>query len=312
MTVNGIYFTPVFFLHFAYCTKMVHFRTSSWNLHNSDLHTPELGEAKEENIYQLSEEERVELRHLVKITENGSEIIKSFQAGEKNASVKITGKKASKDQEAKKETVVNSKSGLEANFQKSILGFEQIDVDKISPHKGIIDEKLERKKIEALKPLLISQFDPKLSVITVAPSVKTADEYHKNDPDTTFKVLEGRYVLMAMKELYGEGRTFKGLESGRVMVVIVNTPGVIAANYTNFRQKHLSDQQTSHINIQDFVKLLKRIKDVIKDTNQAVEIVKNNMLTFNFHKARVQLNFKLWIFKCVYNNMLIIREGYKT
>ena len=261
-------------------------RSLSWNLHNPDLHT-DLGEAKEENIYPLNKDEKEDVRKLKEITKSESVVLKAIKSG-KIIPQKASGKSSSKEQvENKKESIVNSKSGLEANFQKGILGFEQIDAEKITTHKGVINEKLDRNKIESLKRLLNSQFDPKLSVVTVAPCVKTAAEYDKTNPDVTYKVLEGRHLFTAMKELYSEGKSFKGLEEGKVMVVVLNNPGVIAANYANFRQRHLSDQYTSEIHIQDFVKLFKRINDVIKDRNQAVEIVKNSMITFNFHKDDV-------------------------
>jgi len=180
--------------------------------------------------------------------------------------------------------IVNSKCGLEANIQKGILAFELIDVDKISVHKGIINERLDRQKIESLKQVLTSQFDPKLSVITVAPSVKTASEYDQNKQDTTFKALEGRHFLTAMKELYAEGKSFNGLEKGQIMAVVINCPGVVAANYVNMRQTYLSEKHSKKINIQDFIKLYKRIDDVIHERSRAIELVKNSMLMFDFHK----------------------------
>ena len=234
----------------------------------------------------------MEVEKLVEITDAESIVVKTLGVGKENAKdksgIKVTAKEQTQEKtKSKKEDIVNSKSGLEANFQKGILGFDQIDVDKITVHKGIIDEKLDKTKIQNLKLLLISQFDPKLSVITVAPAVKNAAEYDQTKLDMNYRVLEGRYVFTAMKELYTEGKTFKSLDLGKVMCVVLNNPGVIAANYANMRQRHLSDQYTSHINIQDFVKLFKRIHDAIKDRNQAIDIVKNSMLTFNFHKDDV-------------------------
>ena len=241
----------------------------------------------EESTYTLSQTEKDELLKLIEISETESLVVKSMKTGSKkvNNKEKVAGTSNSKDQsETKKAEVINSKAGLEANFKTHVLGFEQVHIDRISIHKGIIDEKLNRRKIESLKSVLISQFDPKLSVVTVAPAVKTAAEYEKENPNVGYKVLEGRYMITAMQELYREGKTFIGLEPGKVMVVILNTPGVIAANYANLRQRHLSEKYMSQVKIQDFVKLLKRISDVIKDRNQALDIVKSNMICFDYHK----------------------------
>ena len=68
------------------------------------------------------------------------------------------------------------------------------------------------------------------------------------------------------------------------MVVILNTHGVIAANFANMCQRHLSEQYRSQVNIQDFGKLNKRIFLSVKDTLYAFEVVKNIMITFDFQQ----------------------------
>ena len=252
-------------------------------MHQFEVHT-ELGESKEEKLYNLEEEEENEMKYLRKIASTESLVLKTVNLGKVSVKPK-SNVKTKKDQSSnKKEMIVKAKSGMEANFQKGILGFEQLDVEKISIHKGIINSRLDRNKIDTLKQSIVGMFDPKLSVLTVAPSVKTAADFDINSPEVTYKVLEGRHLLTAMKELYSEGKSFSGLEPGKVMVVIVNCPGVIIANYTNMRQRHLGSQVESEINIQDFVKLTKRTQDVIKDKSAALDIVKNCMVTFDFSK----------------------------
>ena len=252
-------------------------------MHQFEVHT-ELGESKEEKLYYLEEEEENEMKYLRKIASTESLVLKTVNLGKVSVKPK-SNVKTKKDQSSnKKELIVKAKSGMEANFQKGIVGFEQVEVEKISIHKGIINSRLDRHKIDTLKQSIVSMFDPKLSVLTVSPSVKTAADFDINSPEGTYKVIEGRHLLTAMKELYSEGKSFRGLEPGKVMVVIVNCPGVIIANYTNMRQRHLGSQVESEINIQDFVKLTKRTQDVIKDKNAALDIVKNCMIIFDFSK----------------------------
>ena len=252
-------------------------------MHQFEVHT-ELGESKEEKLYNLEEEEENEMKYLRKIASTESLVLKTVNLGKVSVKPK-SNVKTKKDQSSnKKELIVKAKSGMEANFQKGIVGFEQVEVEKISIHKGIINSRLDRHKIDTLKQSIVSMFDPKLSVLTVSPSVKTAADFDINSPEGTYKVIEGRHLLTAMKELYSEGKSFRGLEPGKVMVVIVNCPGVIIANYTNMRQRHLGSQVESEINIQDFVKLTKRTQDVIKDKNAALDIVKNCMIIFDFSK----------------------------
>ena len=258
-------------------------RSKAWNSHNSQIHTDQ-GESKEESVYSLSVEEKKELENLSEISKTGSLVLKSVTEENVPKPKTVTKPNSKEQNETKKDVIVNSKCGLEANIQKGILAFELIDVAKISVHKGIINERLDRHKIDSLKRVLLTQFDPKLSVITVAPSVKTATEYDKNKPDTTYKALEGRHLLTALKELYAEGKSFKGLEQGQIMAVVINCPGVVAANYVNLRQTYLSEKYTKKINIQDFIKLYKRIDDVIHERSRAIELVKNSMLIFDFHK----------------------------
>ena len=260
-------------------------RSSSWTLHSPEIHT-ELGESKCESVYNLNAEEKKEIENLKDICK-GSIILKSADEGN-IPKPKPVPKISAKEQSCKKkEMIVNSNYGLEANIQKGILGFEMIDTERISVHKGIINEKLARQKIESLKRDLLSQFDPKLSVITVAPAVKTAAEYDQKNPNTKFKALEGRHLLTALTELYAEGKSFRGLEPGQVMAVVINCPGVVAANYTNMRQTFLGEKYNKKINMQDFVKLFCRINGVIKERSRALEIVKNSMLSFDFHKDDV-------------------------
>ena len=73
------------------------------------------------------------------------------------------------------------------------------------------------------------------------------------------------------------------------MAVVINCPGVVAANYTNMRQTFLSEKYNKKINMQDFVKLFCRINGVIKERSRALEIVKNSML--------------LEVIKCSYGNI---------
>lgn len=71
------------------------------------------------------------------------------------------------------------------------------------------------------------------------------------------------------------------------MAVVVNNPGIIAANYANLRHRFLADQFRSQVLVQDFIKLYRKILNLTHDQEQSVEIVKNTMMSFNFQKDDV-------------------------
>ena len=190
------------------------------------------------------------------------------------------------NKEAKRQTILTNTSGLESNYQKGILGFQMIEADKISIHKEIINEDLDRNKVDTIEASLIDTFDPKLSVIYVTPVLRSGEKYVPNR-ETQYKALDGRHLLTAIKNIYHSGKTLKGLEPMKVMAVVVRNEGVIAANYANMRTRYLNEQHTSHVLIQDFLKLYRRIYETTHDREQSVEIVKNSMLLFNFLKDDV-------------------------
>ena len=193
------------------------------------------------------------------------------------------------NKETKRQTILTAKTGLESNFQKGIIGFEMIPVDNITSHKGIINEDLDRRKVESIMNSILLQFDPKLSVIYVSPVLKDGEMYPSAGAgqETQFKALDGRHLLAAIKNIYASGKSLKGLESKKVMAVVVKNPGVIAANYANLRHRFLSGQHSSEVLIQDFLKLYRRIFDITHDKDQALEIVKNTMVSFSFQKDDV-------------------------
>ena len=255
------------------------------------MHT-NLGERKKENFDVLSASEKEELKELLEVANKDSGLLpvidksKSKDQADSRTAIAKSKEIIAENKENKRYTVLTAKSGLESHFQKGILGFEMISVDKITIHKGIINEEIDRSKVESIQSSILLQFDPKLSVIYVTPVLKDGDTYAPGQ-DTQFKALDGRHLLTAIKNIYQSGKTLKGLEINKVMAVVVNNPGVVSANYANLRHRFLSSQHSSQILIQDLLKLYMRIVDITHDRDQALEIVKNAMVSFNFQKDDV-------------------------
>ena len=245
-----------------------------------------LGERKHENLDDFTSHETEELKDLLLTAVEDPGLLSSAPSTSKKLVDKSKTTHA-ENKETKRQTILTANKGLETNYQKGIVGFDMINVDKISIHKGVINEEIDTKKVDSLVKSLLLHFDPTLSVIYVTPTLKRDEKYDKSDKQLNYKALDGRHLLTAIKAIYSLGKSLKGLDPNMVMVVVLDSPGIIAANYANMRHRFLKDKYSSKVLIQDFVKLYLRIYDVTHDKDQSLEIAKNAMVSFDFQKDDV-------------------------
>ena len=245
-----------------------------------------LGERKHENLDDFTSHETEELKDLLLTAVEDPGLLSSPPSTSKKLVDKSKTTHA-ENKETKRQTILTANKGLETNYQKGIVGFDMINVDKISIHKGVINEEIDTKKVDSLVKSLLLHFDPTLSVIYVTPTLKRDEKYDKSDTQLNYKALDGRHLLTAIKAIYSLGKSLKGLDPNMVMVVVLDSPGIIAANYANMRHRFLKDKYSSKVLIQDFVKLYLRIYDVTHDKDQSLEIAKNAMVSFDFQKDDV-------------------------
>ena len=177
------------------------------------MHT-ELGERKKENQDVLTAIEKEDLRSFVDIANSDTGVLPEVDKQKSNGQTKVKKTAIAENKESKRQAILNT--GLESNFQKGILGFEKISVDKITIHKGIINEDIQRKKVESIQSSLLTTFDPKLAVIYVAPVLKSGEKYFPT-VDSKYKALDGRHLISAIKNIYDSGKILRGLENGKIM-----------------------------------------------------------------------------------------------